>query len=538
MDYKTPRFFWVLFSVVALIFLIGTVVVSSAGAGDVFVSPDETTNAFFSRNFSQTGTFFVKDALSGDFFDALHPRSMVVRNGILMPGSFLGLPMLYGAMSFIFGDWILLLLTPLIAIFSALAIRRIFSVFFSQKVSDISALIFLTHPAVWYYSARGLMHNVLFVCLLILSAYFFYCRPIYKHLKRCENRLGRLRFFQKTIDIFASGILIGFSLFVRASEVYWVAIVIALLGLFHIKKNGSKEIFLLFIGVVIGLFPFFYFNFATYGNPFITGYTVPVLSNGLIAQEQIAQSPSFLFPFGVSMRSVIQNVSDYGMILFWWLSVLALIGIMIAFVRQKFYVILFLIISIWLGIWYGSWVLFDNPDTTQITIANSYVRYWLPIFVLSIPFISEAIVWTSSKGRTKLARNLFLVSIIVFIVGLNVRIVFFEGQDALTRVADILRESRQTKKEVLALTQPDSVIIVDRGDKLFFPDRHVRYPLRSEATYSLMPKIAEKTSLYYFGITFPQGDLDYLNQSKLKGLGLQIKHIKTFSEESLYYIFP
>ncbi len=331
--------------------------------------------------------------------------------------------------------------------------------------------------------------------------------------------------------------MIGFSLFVRASEIYWVAAIIILLAILHIRKKGWKELLKFFIGIAIGLLPFFYFNFATYGDPFITGYTVPVITDGLIAQEQITQSPSFLFPFGISERTAIKHVSDYGVVLFWWLSVLALIGIPIVFVRQKLYVLLFIILSIWLGLWYGSWILFDNPDPSQITIANSYVRYWLPIFVLSIPFISEAIVWISSKGRTKLSRTLFLSVLIILIAGLNVRIVFFEGQDALTRVADVLRESRQTKKEVLALTQSDSVIVVDRGDKLFFPERHVRYPLRSDATYELMPKIAEKTSLFYFGITFPQNDLDYLNQNKLKGLGLQIQLIKTFGEESLYNIY-
>ncbi len=202
MDYKTPRPFWIIFIIVATFFLVGTFIVSVAGAGDVFVSPDETANAFFSRNFSQTGLFSVSDPLNGEFADALHPRSIVVRSAILMPGSFLGLPFFYGVLSYIFGDWILLLLTPLLAIFTALALRRVFAVFFSQKVSDISSILFLIHPAVWYYSARGLMHNVLFVCLLIFGAYFFFCRPLFHHLKRCENRLGRLRPFQKTIDIY------------------------------------------------------------------------------------------------------------------------------------------------------------------------------------------------------------------------------------------------------------------------------------------------------------------------------------------------
>ncbi|MBI4713965.1 glycosyltransferase family 39 protein [Candidatus Uhrbacteria bacterium] len=520
MDYKSSRYFLIFFIAVSAAFFVGTLVVTIPSAGDVYVSPDETANAFFTRRFSKTGLFSVSDSLNSELGDAFHPRSTIARGGLLMPGSFLGLPALYGAIIFVFGDWILPLLTPIIAIFSALAFRRVLSVFFSQKVSDVSTILFLMHPAIWYYSSRSLMHNVLFVSLLIFAAYFF--------------------FFQnpapKTQNLLISGFLIGLSLFVRASEIFWVFAIVFLLALFQAKKIGKKKIAVFFIGIFVGLLPFFYFNAVTYGHPLTTGYTSEVLTEGFIAQEQATQL-TILFPFGINVRSVANHVSNYGVILFWWLSVLALVGIPIVFSRFRNFVFLFIAISIWLGLWYGSWTLFDNPDSTQITIANSYVRYWLPIFVLSIPFVSEAIVWISDKGRTRFARSLFLSSIIVLVIGLNVRIVFFEGQDSLTKVSDELLESRQIKKEVLAITTPDSVIVVDRGDKLFFPERRVRYPLRSEFTYSLMPKIASTTPLFYYGITFPQSDLDYLNNSKLKNLGLQIEPIQTFNEETLYKIF-
>ena len=103
-------------------------------------------------------------------------------------------------------------------------------------------------------------------------------------------------------------------------------------------------------------------------------------------------------------------------------------------------------------------------------------------------------------------------------------------------VRKTLSVSEQIKTEVLALTQPDSILIVDRSDKIFFPDRKVIQPLRSERTYLLMPKIAKETNLYYYGITFPQSDLDFLNNVQLLD-DLKIKKIKTFSKESLYEIY-
>ena len=79
------------------------------------------------------------------------------------------------------------------------------------------------------------------------------------------------------------------------------------------------------------------------------------------------------------------------------------------------------------------------------------------------------------------------------------------------------------------------MIIVDRADKIFFPHR-VMYPLRSQQTYSLMPIAVENVPVYYYGITFPEKDIEYLNTKKLKELGLQIEHMQTFDEESLYRI--
>lgn len=515
MEFESSRFFWILWIAVAASFFVGTLMLSVASSSDIYVSPDETASAFFAQHFSQTGNLFVFDPFNQEFSDSLYPRSIVAKNALLLPGSFLGLPVLYGSMMAIFGDWILLLLTPLVAVFASLAFRRVLSVYFSKRISDISSVLFLIHPAIWYYSARGLMPNVLFTSFVVFAVYFFFVKPVMR-------------------SIFISGLLIGFALFVRASEIYWIAASIILIFIFTRNRPSRKEIIHFFIGFLIGLLPFFYFNQITYGNPFTIGYTVSEVVTG---QETTALSNSTILPFGFDASAIVENISNYGALIFWWLSVFTLIGIPIVFARNHFYVFLFFCISIWLGIWYGSWTLFDNPDFTQVTIANSYVRYWIPVFVLSIPFVSEAIVWISNRGRTNFARRLFLCSIVVLVAGLNVRLVFFEGQDALINVAENLRESRAVKKEVLSTAPENSVIVVDRADKLFFPDRHVRYPFRSEKTYNLMPKIASTKPLFYYGITFPQSDLDYLNQTKLKNLGLQIESIKTFNKETFYKIF-
>lgn len=535
MDSKSGRWFFPVFLIIAAVFFAGSLVLPLA-SHTLLVSPDETANAFFARQFSNTGSLQVSDPLTAQFDDKLFSRSVVAIAGKLVPQSFVGLPVIYGIFVYFFGPFVLFILTPLIAILAALALRASVRSLFSPLSADLCAILFLIHPALWYYSARGLMHNVLFVCLLIFGAYLFLCRPLFHHLKRCEKRFGKLLPFQEHIDSLMSGLMIGLSIFVRASEAYWILGTVIFAFIFYKTVDRRPDPFLFIVGCLFGVFPFFLFNFWTYGHPLVTGYTVTESIGAVRTAIESTSTSSIVFPFGLDLKAAISHIANYGLLLFWWLSTLALIGFAMSLPKHRLYCILFFLLSIWLGIWYGSWTFFDNPDATQITIANSYVRYFLPAFVLSLPFIAEALIWIAARARTHLAYSIALVAMVLFIGGLNLRLVFFEGQDALTRVAGTLIRSQNVKEDVLSRTEPDSVIIVDRADKLFFPNRHVRYPLRSEETYALMPKIAEKNDLYYYGITLPEKDFRYLNESKLKFFGLQIEYIKTYDEESLYRI--
>jgi len=125
---------------------------------------------------------------------------------------------------------------------------------------------------------------------------------------------------------------------------------------------------------------------------------------------------------------------------------------------------------------------------------------------------------------------------LVLCLGLSIRVAFLSPQDGIVAAANGLVESRATRDTVNALTETNSVIIVDRADKIFFPDRRVLYPLRDDATYALMPRIALRVPLYYYGITLPQTDVDYLNGDRLAKLGLKIDVVRTFRIETLYRI--
>ncbi len=491
---------------------------------NLYISPDETANAYFSNLFAQTGSFSTAiDQLALTFGDRIHPRSAVSVNGILKPGSFLGLPLVYGIFTAVLGGWILWILTPLAVIVAAFAWRELMARFVQKNIATISAILFLFHPAIWYYSARSLMHNALFVSLLIIGIHFL------------VNK--------KNYDVYG-GLLIALAIMTRTSEIWWV---LALLGaglMFACKRIGRRRLILILTGLVLGAVIMLGANAVTYGSPFTTGYTVgqQIQTVELVASD--ALDAVGLFPFGLHPRDAWGNVSNYGVSMFWWLSILALLGVFVFTTEKKkrreriAYTAAFVLISAWLSLLYGSWEIHDNPDWTQVTMANSYVRYWLPMYIMSTTFIAAAIVWISKRGRTNLAKNLIIGTLMIAVIGLNVHATFIQGQDGLLSVRDTLAESSAVQKSVLSLTEDDALIVVDRADKLFFPHRRVMYPLRSDETYNALPLLVQNVPVYYYGISFPDEDFNYLNDSRLASMGLQIELVESFTLESLYRIYP
>lgn len=530
-----------------------------------FISPDETASAFFARAFQQSGSFRVFDVLNQTFGGVLHPRSIITDGAYLIPGSFLGLAFLYGMLLHVFGSWSLTFFTPVLVIVAALAWKQIIERWFSARVAFLSSLLFLFHPAIWYYSARGLMPNVLFVCCIVFSVWFLLVQPKTPLLSK-EGSGGNVMFA-------LSGLFLGLALFVRLSEAYWLVplflfLIYAVrtsLSVRHVVSIGAG--FLCSVGLIFGL------NFLTYGHAFTFGYTfvssVPNTVLQEVSQKDVSERFSLLLPFGFHPRAIFWHTLDYLFLLFWWLTIPALGALGIVWgvggatkatgatkvtevtkaseateatkVRkeneeQKVYIIVIVLIAVWLCVWYGSWRLHDNPDPTQITIANSYVRYWLPVFVMSTPLIATSVVWISERVKSK-KRSFLLVCLSLIVLGtLNARIVFFAGQDALVRVVATLRQSEKIRDQIFGIVPEQGVIVTDRSDKLFFPGRRVLVPLRSEQTYATLPLLVEQIPVYYYGITLPEADLHYLNEQKLGPHALHIEFIKTFGVESLYRI--
>ncbi|HBR80108.1 MAG: hypothetical protein UX09_C0002G0020 [Candidatus Uhrbacteria bacterium GW2011_GWE2_45_35] len=537
----------IILAVVGLIFFLSTLVL--VNLSPTYSSPDETANAFFAETFATQGQLFSFEPFNTVLGDVLFPRSVISFSGRLLPIGFLGLPIIFGFLMRLFGFWSLAFWTPFFAVLAMWAWYGLIRKIFNRQVALFSALLLVTHPAWWYWSGRPLMPNVTFVSFLIFSGFFLVVKPI-KFLKKDWAGL----------DPFLAGLCFSLSLWIRSFEFFWLAPLI-FLGVIVLRKYFSWKTVVLFLATsLLAIVPLLFFNNSLYGEPWKTGYNItsPTFlennSSQIDEDESLDQNPTIVsstsllsaisLPFGWHPRTAVRHIFDYGLLMFWWLTIPAAVGFFLLWPRKKdqakvkdfhgFYLMTFVFSVLWFGLIYGSWTIHDNPDLAAVAIVNSYTRYWLPVFVLSTPLVALVLVKLMVTVK-KFGRLLALAGLLV-IVGLSFNSVFFSSNDSLWPMRQRLIGAATTHNRLLELTEIDSVIVVDRADKLFFPDRRVRYPLRDESTYTLMPQIVELAPLYYFGITFPEIDLEYLNGEKLKALGLQINFIENFGIESLYRI--
>ena len=113
----------------------------------------------------------------------------------------------------------------------------------------------------------------------------------------------------------------------------------------------------------------------------------------------------------------------------------------------------------------------------------------------------------------------------------------------MVKSAGNLQSMRLEYDKVLELTENRAVIITRYHDKLFFPERKVIVGLFNDANMiKQYAGLAEKLPVYYYNFTFPEKDINYLNDKRLAEFGLRIKPVakvtKDFTLYKLLFVIP
>lgn len=468
--------------------------------------PDESVNYFFIRQLVLNNRFSYPESLSELTDNQVHPRSATVVHSALVPIGFPGMIVIYGFLLKIatlisgprFFNLLAAAITPLLAVITPFFFYGFLRRIFDKSVAWLASILLFFLPAWWYYASRPFQHNTLFVFLIVALLYcyvvmrerFFLCHSRPAKCKgnpaNIDNWIPAFAGMTNVCLPFLFGVLFGWAVYVRPSEIVWLAVLGLVLFFINSRGWSWREMLGLFSGLILAVVLFFATQTAFYGHPLGSGYVVPQAegSAGLITAgpQNIPLLKSLILPFGFHPRTILHNVRAYFFDLFGIWTIFTLIGLSAIFaitilkdrLKEKYlilnikYLILFIFFSLFLLIFYGSWSFYDNLLKIP-SIGTSYVRYFLPIYVFSLPLAAWLIVWLWRRSRILKMAAAVLVAVLFLS---SVREVF-APLEGLASVKKTIQTYQSWQTEIYQQTESRSVIVARYADKYLFPGRKI-----------------------------------------------------------------
>ncbi|MDD3285219.1 MAG: glycosyltransferase family 39 protein [Patescibacteria group bacterium] len=543
-----------------------------------FLSPDETANYFFAKHYAETGSISVFEPSNLIAEEIVHPRSVRSDNGWLKPVSFLGIILVYGQIASWLGTAVIPYLTPFFAALGIIFFYAFVRKLFGRQVAMISAFLLASFPVYFFYSARSMFHNVLFLVFLLAGAYFLLLSlPPRENNRRkfLTWRLSAKDGFTYSFSLLA-GLMFGGAIGARSSELLWLGPALFIAWLFYARRLGLTRLVFMLAGLVLALLPVFYWNQILYSSPFFGGYgemnrSIAAMSQagGNFLQSSVRGDFSQyrsaievvlnnIFYFGYQPYQSLKMFFYYVLKMFPLLSAFTFVGFLIFIYRiiqrpkrgAYLYLLVWLALSLILVFYYGSWHFNDNPDPRRFTIGNSYTRYWLPMYVLAIPLASLFIVslsrfiasvsWPRFDFSFRFRPRRFLsIGLMALIVGaavfVNLDFVFFGSEEGLATLYHNHFIDKANAQAILGLTEEQAVIVTQYHDKQLFPERRViNALLTNDDVNGSLGKMLRFYPIYYYNFTFPEKDLIYLNERRLPQFGFNINPVVHRGQFTLY----
>jgi hypothetical protein len=522
--------------------------------GGYYISswPDSMANYFFTGRLANNNSLSYDEPLNIFANDAVQPRSVNVFNHNIVPTGFVGFILIAGVLAKLLGLYAILLITPLLAVLAVLAFFGLVKRLYNERVAWLAALLLFTLPPFWYYASLPMLPNVLFLSLVIIAYYFYF-----KQAKACDYR-GLV-----------SGLLFGLALIIRPMEFVWLGVLMVAPLFFYREHFKIKRVLVFMAGVLLPIIILLAVNQKLYSNAFYTGYLnleptkgdsvitrlPPALRTNLSAW--LAFPKLILAPFGLHPRLILHNLNAYWWQLLWPWCVLFIAALLIGWRRLKtdkltrglmVYWWTAVLAGVCLIIYYGSW-LFDDQLTLRLnTIGISYVRYWLPLYVLVLPFIAYGLEQVTQRNplgfvfskilgmtahtpsKTKLVG---LVLVFVLLLGFSWWTVYLKSGDGLRDQAQVTRDSYQLLDEVKAQVNKEAVIVCDREDKILFPAYSVVVFNNNYLVWPGVKNIVGKRPVYYL-TRASDVEINALNE-RLKEFKINLKMFSKVNEEFTLY---
>jgi hypothetical protein len=481
------RLIWVIFVFTLFSFLIlSTFLVHYFK--DIFNSPDELANFYFIKQFKEQNNFFLPSPSREELPSFVHPRSMLRIGSFLIPVGFVSFPLFLGLIAKILGLKLLPYFIVFISFLAILAWFGFLKFIFGKQIALLSSFVLLLHPAYFALSLRPFSPNLFFVNCLIFAAYFFSKTLTLQRVKlpsedqpvNIELPLTAQPQSKRRIFSFLFGLFFGLALALRPSEIVWLLFSIFLIFFFLRKDLKAFSYLFACLGLALPLGLLFWFQRFTYGHILATGYTMQLFQTEDLFSLILSLGKKILFPFGFNLRQSWQVVFSYFVNLMWWFALPCFLGIVSLLFKPavmpqgfrkkiSFWLLFFTLIFLWLALFYGPWEIKDRLDN-KIGLGVSYVRYFLPLYLLSIPLISLGIWRLIRFFRFERKVSFVLIMVLIF---LSLRLVWWGTDESILSLFQTLKTYEKVRNEVLFFLPSSAIILTERSDKIFFPHYEV-----------------------------------------------------------------
>ena len=448
-----------------------------AGGHLIFNWPDANANYFFAKVFAEKNNLFFAEPLNQLAGNLLHTRSINVVNGYLVPVTFLPNLLIFGLFFKLLGGFFSLLLIPFLASLTVYIIYRLLGTVFKDWDLAWWTAWLLFPLAPWLYFANIVMlPNILFIFLVCLAAYL----------------LAKKKYIVSTL-------FLALALVCRPSEAVWILLSFALVWFWQRRQISPKNwLFSLLIGLGL-LAGFFWLNKLVYGGYLTLGY-FNLQTNGLPTETVAIQQnfwgaiKIFFLPFGFDGKLIVYNFTKYFLQLYLPYVLLCLLGLGVLLKNGlnktwRSYIYLATISSVLLFVYYGAWDLADPLVKNLNIISSSYVRYYLPVYIIWLPLAALAL---NNFLQKKYLNYLLIVWLALF----SIKVAFYEKNDGLIAHLGYVQSYYAQFQEVKKIAPIQAVLIVEREDKIFFP--YYRVAVQQPNLWPRLAAIKDQVPIYYF----------------------------------------
>ena len=466
---------------IAVFLVLQLALVWSGGQAKIFNSPDAAVNYHFTVQLA-TGGSLGWPAYQSEAKDYIAPRSTRVIGDQIVPVTFLGLISIYASLAHLFSLAVIPYLTVLFATFGLIYYYCLIKRVFNDRIAWWSTLLLISHPVWWYYTEHSLLPNVLFMSLALMAIYYWYL---------ISQRT-------RTMDFFLAGLLTAAALFVRSSEIVWVAALLV----FYLLLQRQTVFWSKLAWSVVGALPITIVvllnSWDVFAGDLTAGYNLAALSSSANSQPWW----QWLLPFGFDLKQLMKVAANYLVVLVLPFTILSAAGLLTLRKRfnkakHNYYVGGWFCLTVYLLVYYGSWQITDSLSGQPFSLANSYSRYLLPIYVFALPFAAWFILSISQDLLPKWRRWL-LNFVIICLVLFSVKLTVFEPWDGWLAERQNLAIYEKTQAKVLEVTAGQGVVLTATGDKYLWPAQAVIVPRGDDGNWraaSLL--LVEGRAVYY-----------------------------------------